>query len=146
MSLIQLIYVSDLVDATSEGDMSHHLLASILKQSAEHNTRDRITGMLLFSSGNFMQLLEGEPESVARLFERIQADPRHRNLIVVMNEPVTERQFAGWRMGWRHITPADALRLPELAPWFEFGFNRDAIRAQPGMALDLLRNFSQTMR
>ena len=146
MSLIQLIYVSDLSNAADIDDADVAVLGAILEQSARNNGREGVTGMLLFSQGNFMQVIEGEADDVKRAFERIRADPRHRNLTLLSEEAVPERHFSDWRMGFRRITAADAAQLPMMAPWFEFGFKPEAIRARPGVALEMLQAFSQMMR
>ena len=58
MRIRQLIYVSDLVGDTAQ-------LGAILKSAMRHNQADGITGMLLYSGGNFLQVLEG----LTKLFE-----------------------------------------------------------------------------
>lgn len=137
--LLQLIYVSALV----KGNESE--LGAILEASVRNNTRDGLTGMLLYSGGNFMQVLEGEKRMVQATFNRISRDPRHNNIIMLSKEAITEREFAKWSMGFKQLGEADVQRFPEHAPWFRFGFNADAIRAAPGAALDLLKMFASGM-
>lgn len=139
MSLVQLIYVSDLV-GDNEGE-----IARILETSVRRNKDNDITGMLLYSRGNFLQVLEGEKEAVDATYQRIVQDPRHRNSILLTEEPVAERHFANWSMGYRQLKPEHAAQLPQYAPYFQFGFDTSAIRARPGVALEMLELFSQGM-
>ncbi len=139
MSLVQLIYVSDLI-----GDKESEIPA-ILKSSVRNNSKDGITGMLLYAGGNFLQVLEGESDAVKATYDRICLDPRHRNTIVLTNEDVKERHFSNWSMGYRQLGPEHAAKLPRYAPYFQFGFDTSAIQAKPGVALEMLELFSQGM-
>ncbi len=139
MSLVQLIYVSDLV-AQDESQ-----IAAILSSSVRHNLENGITGMLLYSQGNFLQVLEGERDKVEETYARICQDKRHHNTVMLTEEEVSERQFADWTMGYRQLSPEIAAQLTEYAPFFQFGFDAAAIRAKPGVALAMLELFSQGM-
>lgn len=139
MSLVQLIYVSDLVNKDETQ------IPAILASSVRHNEEDDITGMLLYAQGNFLQVLEGEPELVRRTYDRICQDVRHRNTVLLTEEAVTERHFADWRMGYRQLEPGLAAKVPDYAPFFEFGFDAAAIRGKLGVALEMLELFSRGM-
>lgn len=56
---IMLIYGSSSTDRFSEAD-----LVPLLQQAREKNQRLNVTGMLLYRDGNFLQVLEGERETV----------------------------------------------------------------------------------
>jgi len=75
-------------------------LMELLAVSRRNNQRDGITGMLLYHDGNFIQALEGPPDSVARTFARIGKDPDHDGIISTGTLPVETRQFADWSMGF----------------------------------------------
>ncbi|AGX87613.1 BLUF domain-containing protein [Candidatus Symbiobacter mobilis] len=139
MRLIQLIYVSDLVGENEAA------IPAILESSVRRNGENGITGMLLYSHGNFLQVLEGEQDSVRETYSRICKDPRHHNAILLTEEDVSERHFANWSMGYRQLGPEHAAKLPKYAPYFQFGFDVSAIRAKPGIALEMLELFSQGM-
>lgn len=139
MGYHQLIYVSDLVGHDEAQ------LASILESAVRHNTEDAITGMLLYSKGNFLQVLEGESDKVRATYERICQDPRHTNAMLLIEQGVPERQFGDWSMGFRHLGPEDVARFPEQAPYFQFGFRNDALKVSPGDALDILQLFCKGM-
>jgi hypothetical protein len=50
--------------------------------------------MLLYKDGCFMQVLEGNEEAVIDLAEKIQRDPRHKNMMTLYQGDSPERQFA----------------------------------------------------
>ena len=79
-------------------------LSDVLAQSRINNPRLGITGMLLYSDGNFMQAIEGDEESVDRLAETIAQDPRHCRLTRLYRGAITERQFPDWSMALRQMS------------------------------------------
>lgn len=97
--------------------------------------------MLLYSEGSFMQVLEGEEETVEALMSKIADDPRHHEIIVLSREPIEARDFGKWSMSFRGLNAQDARSWPGFAPFFEFGFKAERLGAKPGLALDLLKNF-----
>lgn len=135
----QLIYVSDLVDKNESE------LARILESAVRHNGENSITGMLLYSDGNFLQVLEGTHDSVHETYQRICRDPRHANIMVLTEVEVPERQFAEWSMGYRHLGADDVAKFPKYAPFFRLGFNASRLNARPGVALEMLELFSKGM-
>lgn len=135
MAFTQLIYVSDLVNK-NEAE-----LGPILESAVRHNREDGITGMLLYSGGNFLQVLEGTQEQVHATYKRICQDPRHRNTMVLTEEEVPERHFSNWSMGYKQLGAEDIAKFPEHAPYFQFGFKAVAFNAKPGAALELLELF-----
>ncbi len=139
MAFSQLIYVSDLVNK-NEAE-----LAPILESAVRRNPADGITGMLLYSGGNFLQVLEGDPAQVRLTYERICHDPRHTHITVLTEEEVAQRHFANWSMGYRQLSAEDVARFPDYAPYFKLGFKATAFDAKPGVALELLELFSKGM-
>lgn len=58
---------------------SAHLTA-LLEASRAYNEAHDITGLLCYSAGHFVQLLEGTTTEVYRLYARIRQDPRHHQV------------------------------------------------------------------
>jgi hypothetical protein len=139
MAIHQLIYLSDQVGS----DPSQ--LAAILESAVRHNREDGLTGMLLYSGGNFLQVLEGPVDAVKTTYRRILKDPRHTNCFILLEQDIPERQFSQWSMGCRQLSEEDAARFPEHAPYFKYGFHRPDLQAKPGEALDILHIFCQGM-
>jgi hypothetical protein len=93
-------------------------LLAILRKSKAENTANGITGVLCFSGGIFLQLLEGGRQQVNALYNRIAADKRHRDVVLLSYEEIGERRFAGWSMGQVNLSrlnPSLLLKYSETA-------------------------------
>jgi len=141
MSLIHLVYISSAAQAFSEAD-----LVALLEHSRRNNEAAGISGLLVYRDGNIMQVLEGEEETVMKTFSRIAKDPRHLGLITLLKEPIAERTFDEWSMGFRNLNKAKA---SEISGYNDF-MNGDWWRKQspdtPNRALRLLLGFRKDMR
>jgi hypothetical protein len=73
-------------------------LDSIVEASQRNNQRDDITGLLTYSGEVFVQFVEGPPEALRRLMDRLQSDPRHSDIIILSEGSAHERILAGWDM------------------------------------------------
>lgn len=96
--MLQMLYVSG-----ASPQMSDTEIEDILTASRRNNLRDGVTGMLLWADGVFIQVLEGEPDTVRSLYRRIQADDRHRNLMLVLEQVAENRLFSQWSMGFKQL-------------------------------------------
>ena len=141
MPLIHTIYVS-----TATQEYGTPELKDILDISAERNEPVGITGMLLYAEGCFIQVLEGEAESVDATYARIERDQRHFNLILLERKEITARSFAQWSMGFKQVTGEEIRKHHSFAPFFEHGFDPTNIGAHPGIAFNLLLKFAQNQR
>lgn len=96
--MLQMLYVSG-----SSEQMSNDDIQKILAVSRRNNLRDGITGMLLWADGVFIQILEGEADTVRSVFRRIESDNRHRNVMVVLEQAADDRLFTQWSMGFKQL-------------------------------------------
>lgn len=96
--MVRLIYFS-----TATNLMSQEELLKILEVSRVKNKENDITGMLLYLSGNFIQVLEGERNKVDETFKRIEKDSRHHGCIVADENEITQRSFGEWSMGFKYF-------------------------------------------
>lgn len=62
------------------------------------NAQAGITGALGFSRLNYIQLLEGPPAAIDKLMEALEADPRHRDLAVLIRSSAERRLVPDWTM------------------------------------------------
>ncbi|MBK1612812.1 blue light sensor protein [Rubrivivax gelatinosus] len=111
--LVRLMYVSRAVPALDTEELS-----SILRASRSQNPALGITGVLCYSDGIFVQVLEGGRSAVNRLYARIVSDPRHTEVEILSYEEIGERRFAGWSMGQVNISrlnPGLLLKYSETA-------------------------------
>jgi hypothetical protein len=59
-------------------------LVDLLEQCKHNNPSLGVTGMLLYANGTFLQMLEGETNTVETLLEKIARDRRHRDFQVML--------------------------------------------------------------
>ncbi len=115
--LVRLLYASRAVDTSSDA------IEAILTQSRRHNPECGITGILCYGGGIFLQAIEGGRMAVSELFGHIQRDPRHKELVLLHYEEISERRFGGWTMGQVNMSKVNASILlkyaekPELDPY-----------------------------
>lgn len=101
--LIQLVYVSSIWGAVTED-----ILNSIQLTAVRHNSAHDITGVLLYRSGHFLQLLEGPAEHVDALYESILGDTRHREIQMLVRRPAAARSAEAWSMGVLNLDNAES--------------------------------------
>jgi hypothetical protein len=99
MTLHRLVYASTSL-LSDDQDTARQQIADILNSSRRNNAADDITGALLFSDTNFAQVLEGPRAAVDRLYKTLHYDPRHKDLILLLTEPLKARQFPQWSMAY----------------------------------------------
>ncbi len=111
--------------STWTGPFQEDELIAILEKYRQHNAVEGITSVTLYVRGNIIQVLEGQKEAVDALYGRIEQDPRHGNLIKVLNRPITHRLFTGTALGYDTISTrqleeikaiVDLERKPETIP------------------------------
>jgi hypothetical protein len=116
--LVRLLYVSRAVHPETPEQTE-----SILTSAREHNLANGITGVLCYGGGIFLQALEGGRNQVNDLYTHIVKDPRHKDVVVLAYEEITERRFGGWTMGQVRLdklNPSIVLKYsetPELDPY-----------------------------
>ena len=93
--MIQLTYASREVRPFSRQE-----IGELLSACRRANDAHQVTGMLLYSEGSFFQVLEGEKESVDRVFSRVSADDRHHKITTIVREKAPRRSFGDWTMGY----------------------------------------------
>ncbi|MEQ6250358.1 BLUF domain-containing protein [Sulfitobacter sp. HNIBRBA3233] len=91
----QIAYVS-----ASETALVDALLSDILTVSKRNNTRDDITGVLMYHDRLFFQVLEGERTLVRNCYGRILRDPRHSGISLMWEVEAETRAFPSWAMGY----------------------------------------------
>jgi hypothetical protein len=111
-----LVYMSRAVHPLSDQD-----LQALLNQCRRDNAARNVTGVLFYSHGNIAQLIEGDPEVLEPLFEKISRDGRHSNVVKLVDKPISARSFEDWSMAFHPIEPTgfDALQgflLPQHLP------------------------------
>src|SRR5438045_1791828 len=90
----QLLYVSRTIQTLDQWELN-----AVLSVSRWNNARSEITGLLMYLDEGFLQLLEGPPSAIDRLFSRIRVDARHWNIGLLL-EREAPRLFPDWTMGF----------------------------------------------
>jgi len=115
--LVRLLYASRAVGTGPDA------IEAILLQSRQHNPACGITGILCYGGGIFLQAIEGGRMAVSELYGHIQKDPRHKDVMLLDYEEITERRFGGWTMGQVNMSRINTSILlkyaekPELNPY-----------------------------
>ena len=134
--LYHLIYVS-----TASGAMSDQDLVEILQVSRRNNAQSGLSGMLLYKDGTFMQVLEGEQETLKQRYSIIAEDPRHKDLMLLSEKPIEQRSFADWSMGFHNLKALDDEVLEGFTPFLKESFTSHHFGDNPDMAHRLLLAF-----
>ncbi|MCM8538282.1 MAG: BLUF domain-containing protein [Lentisphaeraceae bacterium] len=94
MSNYQLIYASK---STTKLDFKS--VKELVLKAASKNKNMDITGLLIYGAGKFIQILEGSPKDINKLYLKIAQDERHKDLTLLNYAKVIGRQFPSWNMG-----------------------------------------------
>ena len=94
----QIIYRSRTTAATGRAAED---IPSILRQAVARNGIDGITGLLYTEVDAFLQAIEGPSDSMADLLARLYNDDRHRDITILVDRPITRREFGDWTMIYR---------------------------------------------
>lgn len=115
--LVRLLYASRAIDPAPEA------IENILTQSRHYNPTCGITGILCYGGGIFLQAIEGGRMAVSELYGHIQRDVRHKDVVLLHYEEISERRFGGWTMGQVNMSKINTNILlkyaekPELDPY-----------------------------
>lgn len=138
--VFSLVYVSSATATFSSSD-----LIDILRTSRERNAAAGITGALLYSDGNLMQVLEGDEAVVRALYHKIGRDRRHTGLITLIEARQEARQFQDWSMAYRDSevdAPAD---IEGFDDFLTTPFTKEEFGANPTSCQRLLLGFKQRL-
>jgi Sensors of blue-light using FAD len=119
--LVRLLYASRAVNTQPDA------IEGILAKSRQFNPASGITGILCYGGGIFLQAIEGGRSAVSELYGHIQQDARHKDVVLLQYEEITERRFSGWTMGQvnmekiNHSILLKYAEKPELDPYSTSG-------------------------
>jgi len=93
MTLKSLTYTS-----LASLDLDAEDLEAIHRSAREANALEGITGLLIFNGTHFLQIVEGAPQAIDELVERLRRDPRHNGFEIRDERAIDHRSFADWSM------------------------------------------------
>jgi hypothetical protein len=102
-------------------DLDEEQLRSIHEAALALNGIDGISGLLLFNGIHFLQWIEGPPDAVDELIERLRRDPRHSGFEIRDERMADERIFGGWSMQLVRVRTSFLLAQDDVVPQLPIG-------------------------
>jgi hypothetical protein len=90
-------------------------LVDLCAKAAANNLELNITGLLLCIGNSFVQVLEGQYESIHNLYKKISKDPRHTQCRILFEGTTPDRLFGQWNMNFVQMDEAYFLNYEDLA-------------------------------
>jgi hypothetical protein len=125
--LIHAIYVS-----AAPTTLSEHDTVRFLTNARTVNRKNDVSGMMLYTHGRLVLLLEGEAAPVDLACATIFSDKREYQIL--LREPIAEREFPEWTLGFETVEAAEAGRLLG-KPLFDSGASAAGIDAASAKTL-----------
>lgn len=141
--LQQIIYIS-----TSNAVLTEDVLLELLSESQKRNASRGITGILLHSDGNIIQVIEGPEESTNNLYKKIARDTRHRGVTLMSKKPITQRDFPEFKMGFKRSRSKDfKQQLPGFIDIVEQrGVSEERLAGLSRMVATFIRTFAKSTK
>ncbi|MCX7082608.1 MAG: BLUF domain-containing protein [Methylococcales bacterium] len=134
--MIRLIYVSSAYNLFSSNELS-----DLLSISIKNNVIRNITGFLIYSDGNFIQVLEGQEVDVDFFYKKILNDKRHHDVIIIDRSNIECRDFESWSMGFKTLAHDEIVQITGYST-----ISNLKSLAMNGDALDILLQFLKNNR
>lgn len=139
--MIELVYMSQAKRIFTEEELN-----TILVAARKNNTAAGVTGMLLYDGkGTFIQAIEGEPEDIYRLFNRIKEDSRHDHLQLLGEGEINERSFPEWNMGFKRLKNDDMVSVKGFSNLLELDADTVVKGKSGSFAVAMLNHFKQSI-
>lgn len=87
--------------STADPSLTTLEMENLFKLVKQKNNDLGITGILLYSDGNFMQILEGEKTYIHELFSKIEKDERHYNVIKIFDRQIVNPCFSKYHSDFK---------------------------------------------
>jgi len=136
--MICMVYISSAKLGLTYGE-----ILNIVGDARTNNEKNDVTGLLLFNSGNFMQLVEGTESTVDALYKKIEKDRRHTDVKLLLREPITHRNFSDWTMGFKNIEKLKQVNPEFLNSFLDDDLNFSVYQQNPYRALQFLETFKR---
>lgn len=121
--------------------LSERELEELLVKIRALNKKQGITGMLLYNNLSFIQVIEGEKEKLIMLYEKICKDPRHENIVKLVEEPINKRAFPDWSMGFEIIDNKQTAKIPGYNNFMTSENPNDLVKESTNEIINLLNSF-----
>lgn len=94
---LTISYISSVSEKLTNEDIE-----TLFIDTKEFNNVNDIRGILLYSDQTFFQIIEGQYDVIKSLFDKIQQDYRHYNILKILETKSTERRYS--RFNSKYIT------------------------------------------
>ncbi|MCK8522202.1 BLUF domain-containing protein [Aquimarina sp. D1M17] len=90
--------------STINPQVSDMNVTELMDHVKHRNTDLEITGILIYSEGNFFQVLEGEKDIIHSIFNKIKNDTRHYNIIKILDKEIEDHSFSKYHSSFTVIS------------------------------------------
>ena len=104
--LASLIYRSQIIE-----NVDKEMVLEVVENANHRNKKREISGLLFFDAPFFFQVLEGPQESIKALYMKILQDPRHSNVVLLIDETIKARQYPNLGMHFLDIEKIKSIDL-----------------------------------
>ena len=112
--------------STAVPTLDQDQLETLYSQVITNNLGLKITGVLLFSQGNFMQIMEGDTAVIDQIYQKISKDERHHHLFKLIDRTVDQRIFENYSNGFTIVKDEKAIfKLNLYLKWLRANFEDD---------------------
>ncbi|WP_298541329.1 BLUF domain-containing protein [uncultured Aquimarina sp.] len=87
--------------STANQSLTNAEVNELFKFVKLNNDNQNITGILMYSDGNFFQVLEGKPNLIQDLYKKILLDTRHYNVIKIFDRAITNCSFSEYHSSFK---------------------------------------------
>ena len=103
--MFTICYVSSAREGITQEDLN-----ALFSITQVYNREGNITGILLYQSGKFLQVLEGEEDVLLDLYEKIEQDSRHNNIFVILKQKCKRRIFENYKSRFSIVKSKEELQ------------------------------------
>lgn len=82
--------------STATSELNEEKVPGLLQKIEKANNRNEVKGILLYSSGNFFHVMEGDKDHILELYNQIENDERHTNIIQIVGKEMETTAFDGF--------------------------------------------------
>ncbi|NOU60890.1 BLUF domain-containing protein [Marinifilum caeruleilacunae] len=135
-NLIHIVYVS-----FSRFKLSELELDQLLAEIRPKNLANGVTGLLLYNDEIFIQVIEGEQDTINSLYDRLEKDRRHTNIVKILEEEIKQRSFPDWSMGYHKLSKEESNDLPGYTDLMTAEDLRTSLKQSSKAIIDLVEKF-----
>lgn len=104
--MLELVYKSKAV-----ANINQEEIDKILSTAQLFNNENGLTGCLIFHKGYFIQLLEGDSNTLKILYSKIEKDNRHYEIELLYEKNKEQRNFNDWGMAFVNLDEVESFSI-----------------------------------